>query len=137
MMVNGTVVKHWSRTQATPALSTAEAEHYAVVTVAAEGFGMQSVMADLGLSCGGAGLDRLQHRQGNRVETRSRKDRASGTEVFTVAGGTHVRESEDEASPRGAKLGRSCNEGEAVARDRRIDPRSWRIHENESARQGE
>ena len=29
---NGTVVKHWSRTQATRALSTAEAEYYAVVT---------------------------------------------------------------------------------------------------------
>ena len=32
MMINGTVVKHWSRTQATRALSTAEAEYYAVVT---------------------------------------------------------------------------------------------------------
>ena len=32
MMVNGTVVKHWSITQASRALSTAEAEYYAVVT---------------------------------------------------------------------------------------------------------
>ena len=50
MMINGTVVKHWSRTQATRALSTAEAEYYAVVTGAAEGLGMQSMMADLGVT---------------------------------------------------------------------------------------
>ena len=50
MMINGTVVKHWSRTQATRAVSTAEAEYYAVVTGAAEGIGMQSMMADLGVT---------------------------------------------------------------------------------------
>ena len=50
MMINGTVVKHWSRTQATRALSTAEAEYYAVVTGTAEGLGMQSMMADLGVT---------------------------------------------------------------------------------------
>ena len=49
-MINGTVVKHWSRTQGTLALSTAETEYYAVVTGAAEGLGMQLMMADLGLS---------------------------------------------------------------------------------------
>ena len=49
-MINGTVVKHWSRTQAARALSTAEAEYYAVVTGAAEGLGMQSLMADLGVT---------------------------------------------------------------------------------------
>ena len=49
MMINGTV-EHWSRTQATRTLSTAEAEYYAVVTGAAEGFGMQSMMADLGVT---------------------------------------------------------------------------------------
>ena len=37
MMINGTVVKRWSRTKATRALNTAEAEYYAVVTGAAEG----------------------------------------------------------------------------------------------------
>ena len=47
MMINGTVVKHWSRTQATRALSTAEAEYHAVVAGAAEGLGVQSMMADL------------------------------------------------------------------------------------------
>ena len=50
MMINGTVVKHWSRTQVARALSTAEAEYYAVVTGAAEGLGMQSMMADLGVT---------------------------------------------------------------------------------------
>ena len=39
MMVSGTVVKHWSTTQASRALSTAEAEDFAVVTGAAEGLG--------------------------------------------------------------------------------------------------
>ena len=37
MMINGTVVKHWSRTQATRALSTAEAEYYAVVNAVNDG----------------------------------------------------------------------------------------------------
>ena len=50
MMINGTVVKHWSRTQATRALRTAEAEYYAVVTSAAEGLVKQSMMADLGVT---------------------------------------------------------------------------------------
>ena len=50
MMINGTVVKHRSRKQAMRALSTAEAEYYAVVTGAAEGLGMQSMMADLGVT---------------------------------------------------------------------------------------
>ena len=49
-MIYGTVVKHWSRTQATRALSTAEAEYYAVVTGAAEGLGMQPMMANLGVT---------------------------------------------------------------------------------------
>ena len=50
MMTSGTVVKHWSRIQATRALSTAEAERYAVITGAVEALGMQSIMTDLGLS---------------------------------------------------------------------------------------
>ena len=50
MMMNGTVVKHWSRTEATRVLSTAEAEYYAIVTGAAEGLAMQSMMADLGVT---------------------------------------------------------------------------------------
>ena len=48
--IAGTVVKHWSRTQATRALSTAEAEYYAVVTGTAERLGMQSMMADFGVT---------------------------------------------------------------------------------------
>ena len=49
MTINGNVVQHCSRTQASRALSTAEAEYYAVITVAAEGLGMQSMMTDLSL----------------------------------------------------------------------------------------
>ena len=56
MMINCTVVKHWCGTQATRALSTAEAEYYAVVTGAAEGLGMQSMMADLGVTTCESGL---------------------------------------------------------------------------------
>ena len=47
MMINGTVVNHWSSTHATRALSTAQAEYYAVVTGATERLGMQSMMAGL------------------------------------------------------------------------------------------
>ena len=50
MMNNGTVVKHWSRTQATRVLSTAAAEYYAVFTGAVEGLGIQSMMADMGVT---------------------------------------------------------------------------------------
>ena len=49
MMVNGTVVKHWSKTQASRALSSAEAEDHAVVRGGADGLGMQSMVIDLGL----------------------------------------------------------------------------------------
>ena len=48
--MNGTVVKHLSRTQATRALSTAEAEYCAVITEAAEALGMGLMLMDLGLS---------------------------------------------------------------------------------------
>ena len=43
------VVKHWSRTQATPALSSGEAEYYALVTACAEGLGLRSVLQDMGI----------------------------------------------------------------------------------------
>ena len=48
MMVSGTVLKNWSRTEVSRALSTAEAEDYAVVPGAAEGLGRQSMMTDMG-----------------------------------------------------------------------------------------
>ena len=63
MMINGTVVKHWSRTQAARALSTAAAQYYAVVTGAAE---VQWDTVDdgrLGPERAGAGLDLLKHCQ--------------------------------------------------------------------------
>ena len=121
MMINGTVVKHWSRMQATRALSTAETEYYAVVTVAPEGLGMQSMTADLGLSAQAAKA--IAFRRGLELK-------------YLVAGGNQVRESEDEANSRRAKLGRPPDEREAMARDRSTDPRSRRTHENQSEQQG-
>ena len=73
-MVSGTVVKHWSRTQASRALSTAEAEDNAVETGAAEGLGMQSMDDRLGTDCAGSCLDRLQGSQSDCVEKRTWKD---------------------------------------------------------------
>ena len=46
MMINGTVVKHRSRTQASRALRAAEADYYAVFRGSAGGLGMQSMMTD-------------------------------------------------------------------------------------------
>ena len=48
LTVNGVGVKHWSRTQKARALSSGEAEYYAMVTGCAEGLGMQSLAEDLG-----------------------------------------------------------------------------------------
>ena len=56
-MINGTVVKHWLRTQASRALSKAQAEYYAVVTGVAEGLGVWSMMTDLGKSAQGSSVD--------------------------------------------------------------------------------
>ena len=46
--VDGAGVKHWSRTQKARALSSGEAEYYAMVTRGAEGLGMQALAEDLG-----------------------------------------------------------------------------------------
>ena len=48
---SGSTLKSWSNTQATIALSSAEAEYYAAVRAAAEALGMQSLMRDLGFEC--------------------------------------------------------------------------------------
>ena len=48
MTVDGVGVKHWSRTQKARALSSGEAEYYAMVTGCAEGLGLQSLAEDLG-----------------------------------------------------------------------------------------
>ena len=46
------VLKVWSTTQATIALSSAEAELIAAVRGAAEGLAMKSILSDLGEECG-------------------------------------------------------------------------------------
>jgi hypothetical protein len=48
--IEGCAVKTWSSTQATPALSSGEAEYYSLVKAAAEGLGIQSLLIDLGWS---------------------------------------------------------------------------------------
>ena len=48
IIVDGVGVKHWSRTQKARALSSGEAEYYAMVTGCAEGLGLQSLAEDLG-----------------------------------------------------------------------------------------
>ena len=50
-MVHGShVIKHWSTTQSTVALSSAEAELTGICKGAAQGLGLQSLVRDLGLS---------------------------------------------------------------------------------------
>ena len=76
MVVGGVAVKSWSRTQRVRALSSGEAEFYAVVSGVAEGLGMVSLAADLGWRmrldvwtdssaakgiCGRKGLGKLRH----------------------------------------------------------------------------
>ena len=48
MVLDGGALKSWSSTQATVAMSSGEAEYYALVKGAAEGLGMQALMKDLG-----------------------------------------------------------------------------------------
>ena len=104
MMINGTVVKRWSRTQATRALSTAEAEYYAVVTGAVEGLGMQSMMADLGVTIQVRVWTDSNAGQSDSVEKRPRQDSTRGIEVFVAAAGDQVRKSKNEAKSQANKI---------------------------------
>ena len=47
-LLAGCTVKRWSNRQATPAMSSAEAEYYAMVKASAEALGIQALAADLG-----------------------------------------------------------------------------------------
>ena len=75
-MIGSHIIKCWSATQASVALSSGEAEFYGVVRAAAAALGHRSVMADLGLAtrvrvwtdssaaigaCGRQGLGKLRH----------------------------------------------------------------------------
>ena len=116
--INGTVVKHWSRTQATRALSTVEAESYAVVAGAAGGLGMQSMMADLGVTThvrvwtDSNTAKEIAWRRG-----RSRKDSTRRVEVCVAAGCNHVGKSKNEAKPKRTESGRPVNEGIGMVSD--------------------
>ena len=50
-MWNGCLVKSWSKTQATIALSTGEAELCALAKSCAEGLGIRSILEDWGIAC--------------------------------------------------------------------------------------
>jgi len=45
------LIKSWSSTQATRALSSGEAEFYAIIEGASRGLGVQALMDDMGFSC--------------------------------------------------------------------------------------
>ena len=47
-LLTGCAVKCWSNRQATPAMSSAEAEYYAMVKASAEELGIEALAADLG-----------------------------------------------------------------------------------------
>jgi hypothetical protein len=48
VMLEGVGIKHWSRTQRSRAMSSGEAEYYALVTGCAEGLGVQALAEDMG-----------------------------------------------------------------------------------------
>ena len=50
--LNGSNVKHWSKTQSTIALSSGEAELHGIAAGIAQGLGMQSIAKDLGFTIG-------------------------------------------------------------------------------------
>ena len=52
MTLNGSNVKHWSKTQTTIALSSGEAELHGIAAGIAQGLGVQSLARDLGWSIG-------------------------------------------------------------------------------------
>ena len=73
MMVNGTVVKRWSRSQASHALSTEEAECYSVIIEAPEVSECSAINDDgLGTECTGAGMVRLQRNRSDCLKKRTR-----------------------------------------------------------------
>jgi hypothetical protein len=50
-MLNNHPLKHWSSTQGVIALSSGEAEYYAIVKGASQAFGIASMLADVGVTC--------------------------------------------------------------------------------------
>ena len=131
MMINGTVLKHWSRTQATRALSPAEAKYYAVVTGAAEGLGMQSMMADLGVTTkvrvwtDSNAAKTIASRRG-LGKTRHVELRYLWLQEMTMS-----RRVKNETNPRRTKSGRPLDDGKSMASDCDADTRSRRKHEGE------
>ena len=56
MSLGNHVIKHWSSTQSVIALSSGEAEYYAMVKASSVALGIQGVMRDLGVQVKGVTL---------------------------------------------------------------------------------
>ena len=104
MMINCTVVKHWSRTQATRALSTVGAENNVVVTGrsgvsrnAVHGLGRVSVQVRVWTDSNAA--------KANCVKKRAWEDQTCRIETLTAPGGDQIGKSENEAYPGRATFG--------------------------------
>ena len=108
MTVNGTV----ATTQASRARSTAEAAYCAVVTRAAEGLGLQSMMMDLGLSAQVRAW--TDSDAGDCVKKRPWEDQTCGIEILVAAGGDQIRKGTDEAGTRRATFGGPHDEGKVA-----------------------
>ena len=82
------------------ALSTAEADHSAVISEAAEAPGMQSRNAvdddGHGTECAGSRLDDLQRSQGCCIQKVPWEDQTCGIEIVVPAGGDQIGKSENE-----------------------------------------
>ena len=109
LVINGIVVKHWSRTQPARALSTAEAEYYAVITGSSGGSPNAVDDDGLGTECTGSCLHGLQRSQGDCVK-KTWDDLTCGIEILVAAGGDQIGKSENEP-PRRAKVGGTLDEG--------------------------
>ena len=99
-MLGAHLLKSWSSTQATVALSSGEAEFYGVVRAASVALGQQALFRDLGLSttvkvwtdssaaigiCSRQGLGRLRHVEANTLWVQE-KVRSRAMELLKVRG---------------------------------------------------
>ena len=99
-----------------------------VVTRAVGDLGMQSMMADCGLS----GQVRVWTDSNAAKATASRrgvgKTQTFGIEILAAAGGDQIGKSDHEEGPSKATFGEAFDEGKIVARDRWFNQRSQRAH---------
>ena len=118
IMIKGTVVKHWSRTQRTRGLSTAEAEFYECHHWSSGG--SRNAVGDdgRGRECTGSYLDGLHRSQSDCVKKRPWAEQTCGIEMPAAAGGGQIGKRETEAGSRRANFGGPFDEGKIVSRGR-------------------